>query len=396
MESKPAVNGHAVPSSPGEDVSGTNRLCQDAMPRKQQKAAGRDVGPDAPGEPSETAGSIAGVYVEASKRIMSFYEATREHLLSLDSALCLLEAQAATGSICDPLRSRRVPVAEAVRMGLVGLELKERLLSADRAATGFVDPYTEEKISLYQAIQKELVGREQGIRLLQAQMATGGVIDPATGGRLAADVACERGYLDEEMSQLASEPGNEDSKVFLEPSTMEKVTYSELRRRCVVDPASGFLLLPLQITFPGMGGRVSSRDLMDSGIISHDVFRGLEEGSISAQEVAENDIVQHFLRGTRSVAGVVLPSGEQKSLYQALREHLLVPGAALMLLQVQASTGSLTDPLKDKSYSVDEAVRVGLIGPELYEKLSSAEKAITGYRDPSTGEMLSLFQAVRK
>ncbi|XP_033367587.1 epiplakin [Parus major] len=397
MDSKPAVNGHAVPSSPGEDVSGTNRLCQDTMPCKQQKAAGRDVaGLEAPREPPETAGSIAGVYVEASKRIMSFYEATREHLLSLDSALCLLEAQAATGSISDPLRSRRVPVAEAVRTGLVGLELKERLLSADRAATGFVDPYTEEKISLYQAIQKELVGREQGIRLLQAQMATGGVIDPASGGRLPADVACERGYLDEEMSQLGSDPSHEDSKVFLDPSTMEKVTYSELRKRCVVDPASGFLLLPLQITFPGLGGRVSSRDLMDSGIISSDVFRGLEEGRVSAQEVAENDIVQHFLRGTRSVAGVVLPSGEQKSLYQALREHLLVPGAALMLLQVQASTGGLTDPLKNKSYSVDEAVRVGLIGPELYEKLSSAEKSITGYRDPSTGEMLSLFQAIRK
>ncbi|XP_077046237.1 epiplakin-like [Agelaius phoeniceus] len=393
MESKPAVNGQAVP---GEATSGTNHLCQGAMLCKQQKAAGRDAGPDAPGEPSETAGSIAGVYVEASKRIMSFYEATREHLLSLDSALSLLEAQAATGSISDPLRSRRVPVAEAVRTGLVGLELKERLLSADRAATGFLDPYTDEKISLYQAMQKELVGREQGIRLLQAQLATGGVIDPATGGRLPAGLACERGYLDEEMSQLTSGPGSEDSRVFLDPSTMEKVTYSELRKRCVVDPASGFLLLPLQVTFPGLGGRVSSRDLMDSGIISSDVFQGLEEGRISAQEVAENDIVQHFLRGTRSVAGVVLPSGEQKSLYQALREHLLVPGAALVLLQVQASTGSLTDPLKNKSYSVDEAVRVGLIGPELYEKLSSAEKAITGYRDPSTGEMLSLFQAMGK
>ncbi|KAI1229538.1 Epiplakin, partial [Lamprotornis superbus] len=394
METQPAVNGHAVPSSPGEDRSGTKPLCQDTMPGKQQRGAGRDVG--APREPSETAGSIAGVFVEASKRILSFYEATREHLLSLDSALCLLEAQAATGSICDPLGSRRVPVAEAVRTGLVGLELKERLLSADRAATGFVDPYTEEKICLYQAIQKELLAREQGIRLLQAQLATGGVVDPASGGRLPAAVACERGYLDEEMSQLVSDPSSEESRAFLDPSTMEKVTYGELRKKCVLDPASGFLLLPLQITFPGLGGRVSSRDLMDSGIISADVFRGLEEGRIPAQEVAENEIVQHFLRGTRSVAGVVLPSGEQKSLYQALREHLLVPGAALMLLQVQASTGSLADPLKNQSYSVDEAVRVGLVGPELYEKLSSAEKAITGYRDPSTGEMLSLFQAISK
>uniref|UniRef100_A0A672THB4 Epiplakin 1 n=1 Tax=Strigops habroptila TaxID=2489341 RepID=A0A672THB4_STRHB len=347
-------------------------------------------------EPPEASGSIAGVYVEASKKMMSFYDATREHLLSLDLALCLLEAQAATGFMADLVKKKWVSVAEAVQMGLVGLELKEKLLSAEKAATGFVDPYTEEKIPLFQAMQKDLVGRDQGTRLLQAQIATGGIIDPATGHRLPADVACERGYLDEEMSQFLSDLSNEDSKGFLNPSTMERVTYMELIKQCVVDPGSGFLLLTLQATFPGLGGRVSSRDLLDSGIISSDTFRGLEEGRVSAQEVAESDSVQQFLRGTRTVAGVVLPSSEQKSLYQALREHLLMPGTALMLLQVQASTGSLTDPIKNKSYSVDEAVRVGLIGPELHEKLSSAEKSIIGYRDPCTGEMLSLFQAIRK
>ncbi|XP_026697337.1 epiplakin [Athene cunicularia] len=397
MESRPAVNGHAAPISHQEDLAGANHLCQDVSPRKQKKAADGDVTVTGASSPSsEAAGSIAGVYVEASRKIMSFYDATREHLLSLDSALCLLEAQAATGFITDPVKNRQVSVAEAVQLGLVGLELKERLLAAEKAATGFVDPYTEEKIPLYQAIQKDLIGREQGTRLLEAQMATGGIIDPGTGCRIPADVACERGYLDEEMSQLLSDPSKGDSKGFLNPSTMERVTYRELIKGCVVDPASCLLLLPLQTMFRGLGGRVSSRDLLDSGIISPDTFRGLEEGRVSAQEVAENDSVQQFLHGTRSVAGVVLPSGERKSLYQALREHLLVPGAALMLLQVQASTGSLTDPVKNKSYLVDEAVRIGLVGPELHEKLSSAERTITGYRDPATGEMLSLFQAVRK
>ncbi|XP_035173124.1 epiplakin [Oxyura jamaicensis] len=389
MASKAAVNGHAAPISHQEDVPEANHVCQGTQPCKQKKAM------DAR-EPSEVPGSIAGVYVEALKKIMSFYDATREHLLSLDPALFLLEAQAAMGFIADPVKNRHVSVAEAVHLGLVGLELKEKLLSAEKAATGFVDPYTEEKISLYQAIQKDLIGREQGARLLEAQMATGGIIDPATGCRLPADVACERGYLDEEMTQLFSDPSNEDSKGFLDPSTMERVTYMELIKRCVVDPASGFLLLPLQITFAGLGGRVSSRDLLEAGIISPETFRGLEEGRVSAQEVAENDSVQQFLRGTRSIAGVVLPSSEQKSLYQAMREHLLLPGTALMLLQVQASTGSLTDPIKNKTFSVDEAVRTGLIGPELHEKLSSAERTITGYRDPCTGEMLSLFQAIRK
>ncbi|XP_042693403.1 epiplakin [Centrocercus urophasianus] len=329
------------------------------------------------------------------KKTMSFYDATREHLLSLEPALLLLEAQAATGGIADVGQKSHVSVAEAVQRGLVGLELKERLLAAERAAVGFKDPYTEEQIPLFQALQKELLGREQGLRLLEAQLATGGLIDLATGGRLRAEAACEKGLLDEETGQLLSD-GSEESKGFLDPNSMERVSYAELRGLCVVDPASGLLLLPLQLTFAGLGGRVSGTELRDAGIISPDTLRALQEGKVSAGEVAEDDAVQRFLRGTRSVAGVVLPSGERRSLYQALQEHLLLPGAALALLQVQASTGSLIDPIQNRSFSVDEAVRSGLVGPELHEKLSSAERSISGYRDPRTGEMLSLFQAVSK
>ncbi|XP_049684896.1 epiplakin [Accipiter gentilis] len=396
MESKPAVNGHAAPNSHQEDVPGANHLSQDILPCKQKKAADRDVVVmDASSEPSQAAGSIAGVYVEASKKIMSFYDATREHLLSLDSAFCLLEAQAAMGFITDPVKNRHVSVAEAVELGLVGLELKERLLSAEKAATGFVDPYTEEKISLYQAIQKDLIGREQGTRLLEAQIATGGIIDPATGCRIPADVACERGYLDEEMSQFLSDPSNEDSKGFLNPSTMERATYMELIRRCVVDPASGFLLLPLQITFPGLGGRVTSRDLLDSGIISPDMFRGLEEGRVSAQEVAEND--SKYLQGTGSIGGLLLPDSQEKiSIYQAKRKGLLRPGTSLILLEAQAATGFIIDPAANKRYSVDEALRANVIGPDVYDKLLTAEKSVTGYRDPYSGNKISLFQAMNK
>ncbi|XP_052521157.1 epiplakin [Tympanuchus pallidicinctus] len=411
-----AMNGH----SEHRDEPGAK--CRDALPGKQKAAAGRDAAPMHPvgavsrdaaamhpgGSPLEAAGrdaaavhssgragGIAGVYVEAMKKPMSFYDATREHLLSLEPALLLLEAQAATGGIADVGQKSHVAVAEAVQRGLVGLELKERLLAAERAAVGFTDPYTEEQIPLFQALQKELLGREQGLRLLEAQLATGGLIDLATGGRLRAEAACEKGLLDEETGQLLCD-GSEESKGFLDPNSMERVSYAELRGRCVVDPASGLLLLPLQLTFAGLGGRVSGTELRDAGIISPDALRALQEGKVSAGEVAEDDAVQRFLRGTRSVAGVVLPSGERRSLYQALQEHLLLPGAALALLQVQASTGSLIDPIQNRSFSVDEAVRSGLVGPELHEKLSSAERSISGYRDPHTGEMLSLFQAVSK
>ncbi|XP_060099011.1 epiplakin-like [Heteronotia binoei] len=341
--------------------------------------------------------SITGVYVEASARTMGLYEALQEHFLQPDLALALLEAQAATGGIIDWRSKRLLSVAEALRMELVGLEMKERLLSAERARTGFVDPYTEETVSLYQAIQKELIGKEQGLSLLGAQIATGGIIEPTTGRRVSLREACELGYLGEELSSFLCDPGNEAAKGFWDPNSSQKVTYRELRRRCIADPASGLLLLPLKISFPGLRGRVCSHELLDSGIIDSALFKALHNGEITAQEVAEMDSVQRFLSGTGSIAGVaVLEANACRSIYQALTEHLLVPGTALTLLQAQAATGCLTDPVKNEKFTADTAVQAGVVGPELHEKLSAAERAVTGYKDPYSGETVSLFQAFQK
>ncbi|XP_065256175.1 epiplakin [Emys orbicularis] len=394
MAHKQAVNGHATPTAHPEDTPGGSHFHQDMQPGKQGQ---RGVEPHGVREALPETGTIAGVYVEASKKTMSFYDATREHFLMSETALALLEAQAATGSLIDPAGNKRLCVAEAVRLGLVGLELKEKLLFAERAATGFMDPYTDEKISLYQAIQKELLGREQGARLLEVQIATGGLVDPATSHRVPMEVTYEQGHCGDEMSQLLSDPSSAAARGFLDPNTSERVTYRELKKRCMIDPATGLLLLPLKITFPGLRGRVSSRELLSSSIIDMETFRALQEGRVSVQEVAEMDHVQQYLEGTGSIAGVaVLPIGERKSLYQALTEHLLMPGTALALLQAQAATACLTEPTKNQRLSVDDAVKAGVVGPELYEKLSSAERAVTGYRDPCTGELLSLFQAMNK
>ncbi|XP_053101969.1 epiplakin [Hemicordylus capensis] len=355
-----------------------------------------------PSSPAAAAGdspirSIAGVYVEASSRTMSLTEAAGEHLLQPGLALALLEAQAATGGLVDLVGRRLLSVSEAVATGLVGLETKEKLLRAERAATGFPDPYTEEKIPLYQAIQKELMGREPGLRLLEAQIATGGALEPLTGSRLSLQEACAQGCLDEPLSRFLSDPGEEEAKGFFDPNSHQKVTYRELMSRCIADPGTGLLVLPLKISFPGLRGAVCSHELLDSGIIDSAMFKALHKGEVSAQEVAEMESVQQFLSGTSRVAGVaVLQSNACKSLDQALREHLLLPGTAVLLLQAQAATGCLIDPVRNEKFTVDAAIRAGVVGPDLHEKLSWAERAVTGHRDPYTGETLSLFQAMKK
>ncbi|KAM6350464.1 plectin [Podargus strigoides] len=426
--------------------------------------------------------SVAGLLLKPSNQKISIYEAMKKKLLSPGTALVLLEAQAASGFVIDPVRNARLSVNEAVREGVIGPELHNKLLSAERAVTGYKDPYTGDQISLFQAMKKELIVREHGIRLLEAQIATGGIIDPVHSHRLPVEVAYRRGYFDQEMNQVLSDT-SDDTKGFFDPNTQENLTYLQLMERCVTDPETGLCLLPLtdqaakarellytdreakdifkkatvtapfgkfqgktvtiweiinseyftedqrrdliqqyrtgkitvekiikiiitvveesekrsQMCFEGLRAPVPAAELLESSIINKDLYNQLQQGKKSVKDVAEMESVRRYLRGTDAIAGVLVEStGQKLSFYDALKRNLLKPEVALSLLEAQAATGYIIDPVQNKLFSVDEAVKAEVVGPEFHEKLLSAEKAVTGYKDPYTGQTVSLFQALQK
>ncbi|XP_054446547.1 plectin isoform X3 [Pteronotus mesoamericanus] len=433
-------------------------------------------------------GCLAGIYLEDSREKVTIYEAMRRGLLRPSTATLLLEAQAATGFLVDPVRNQRLYVHEAVKAGVVGPELHEKLLSAEKAVTGYKDPYSGSTISLFQAMKKGLVLRDHGIRLLEAQIATGGIIDPVHSHRLPVHVAYQRGFFDEEMNRVLADP-SDDTKGFFDPNTHENLTYLQLLERCVEDPETGLRLLPLkgaekevvettqvyteeetrrafeetQIDVPGGGSqgsstmslwevmqsdlvpkeqreqlmadfkagrvtkermiiiiieiiekteiirqqnltsydyvrrRLTAEDLYEAKVISRETYNLLREGTKSLREVLEAESAWRYLYGTGCVAGVYLPGSKQTlSIYQALKKGLLNAEVARLLLEAQAATGFMLDPVKGERLTVDEAVRKGLVGPELHDRLLSAERAVTGYRDPYTEQTISLFQAMKK
>ncbi|XP_033615097.1 epiplakin [Fukomys damarensis] len=342
--------------------------------------------------------SIAGVYVEASGQTQSIYVATKQGLLPTVLGLALLEAQAATGGLVDPTQGQLLSVSKALQQGLVGLELKEKLLAAERAVTGYPDPYGDGKLSLFQAIGKEVVERTLGWRWLEAQLATGGLVDPTQGVRVAPEVACQQGLLDQEtwlsLSQLVS---STDAPGFFDPNTLEQLRYGTLLARCVQAPGSGLALLSLKTTFCTLGGAASVSELLEAGVLDKEVVQGLQEGTLAVSDVSMRPEVQRYLEGTSSVVGIVLlPEGQKKGFFKATTEHLLSMGTALPLLEAQAATHTLVDPATGQRLWVDEAVKAGLVGPELHKQLLVAEQAVTGYHDPFSSSRIPLFQAMKK
>ncbi|NWZ00453.1 EPIPL protein, partial [Loxia curvirostra] len=359
-------------------------------------------------------GCIAGVLLPLRKEVMSIYQALKKGLLTEQCALGLLEAQAATGFLLDPRNHQKLSVDEAVSSGLVGSELHEQLLSAEKAVTGYTDPQTGRKISLFQAVRQKVIVRDHGIRLLEAQLATGGIVDPWHGHRLPLEVAYKRGHLDEDMFLLLSDPDH-GSKGFIDPNTHEKISYSQLLQRCAKDRESGSYLLQTilriirekeedrsDVWFQGIRQQITASELLSAQIITEETIEKLQEGKETAQEIAKMESVRRYLEGTGSIAGVLVPSKaqpgkmEKMSIYQAMWKGILRQGTALVLLEAQAATGYIVDPVKNQKLSVDEAVSSGLVGSELKNKLLSAERAVTGYTHPYTGQKMSLFQAMEK
>ncbi|NWZ88135.1 EPIPL protein, partial [Poecile atricapillus] len=185
---------------------------------------------------------IAGVLIQPSNEKMSIYQAMWKGILRPGTALVLLEAQAATGYIIDPEKNKKFSVEEALEVGLIGGEIFEKLLSAERAVTGYTDPYTKAPMSLFEAMNQGLIVKSHGIRLLEAQIATGGIIDPVHSHRVPVEVAYKRGYFNQEMNQILSDP-SDDTKGFFDPNTHENLTYMQLLERCVQDPETGLYML---------------------------------------------------------------------------------------------------------------------------------------------------------
>ncbi|KAG7317217.1 hypothetical protein KOW79_019515 [Hemibagrus wyckioides] len=411
---------------------------------------------------------IAGVFVQSTKQTMSISEAKSKGLLTPGTSLVLLEAQAATGFMVDPLNNKKLSVEEAVAEGVVGTEWKNKLLSAERAVTGYTDPHTGNTISLFQALKKDLIVKDHGIRLLEAQIATGGIIDPVYSHRVPVEVAYQRGYFDEEMNQILSDPGD-DTKGFFDPNTQENLTYLQLLDRCIKDPHTGLRLLVvvkkgefyfyidertktiLQSTTTNEAGgkfqgkEVSLWDLIHSEYIEEkkkrDLVQQFKSGTITSEyfleqvltiirqktssvtvtttttttttdrptfwgikkqvtalNLLESKIIDQKIFEDLSVGNVTVDQSTKQtmSIYEAKSKGLLTPGTSLVLLEAQAATGFMVDPLNNKKLSVEEAVAEGVVGNEWKNKLLSAEKAVTGYTDPHTGNTISLFQALKK
>ncbi|CAB1326337.1 unnamed protein product [Coregonus sp. 'balchen'] len=338
-------------------------------------------------------GAIAGM-VRGPQDRMSITEAKTKNLLSKESALMLLEAQAATGHIMDPKFNEKMSVDAASSRGVVDTDNRDALMTAEAASAGFKDPYTGKLLSIGQALKLNRLDKETALRLLQAQESVGGILDPVLSVFLPKDLALDRNLIDEDLYRAL----NKKPACYLDPITEKKISYSDLMLKCRIEPASGMLLLPAPekpMTVQGLRGEVSVTELIKSNLLSEMDVQKLNQGKLSSKDI--EDKLKNYLHGSNCIAGIYDEANNRTmTIYQAMKDGLLRRGTTLELLEAQAASGFMIDPVNNVCLTVDEAWKRGLVGKEFKDKLMSAERAVTGYKDPHTGKTISLFQAIEK
>ncbi|XP_019202220.1 desmoplakin-B isoform X3 [Oreochromis niloticus] len=338
-------------------------------------------------------GSIAGVAAGPSRK-MSFTEAKKRKMMSSDSADMLLEAQAATGHIIDPRTNQKLTVKEACARGVVDKEDESKLFAAEAAAIGYKDLTTGKLLSAGQAMKKGLIDKDTALRVLQAQESVGGILDPDLSIFLPKNIALNRNLIDQDLYHALSQGPD----CYLDPDTQQGTPYISLKKKCKADPSTGLLLLPepkKPATVQGLRGQVSVVDLVDANLLQRSDIDKLNQGRLTSQEVEEH--LRSYLRGSTCIAGVYdEASGKVLTIYQAMKDGLLKSGTTLELLEAQAASGFIVDPVNNLYLTVSEAYNRRLFGPEFKDNLLAAERAVTGYRLPGTDKTISLFQAIER
>uniref|UniRef100_A0A3P9IQI4 Desmoplakin b n=1 Tax=Oryzias latipes TaxID=8090 RepID=A0A3P9IQI4_ORYLA len=341
-------------------------------------------------------GSIAGLAVGPSGK-MSFNEAKKQMLVDPDEVDLLLEAQAATGHIIDPVTNRKLTVDEACAKGVVDRGDRDKLLAAEAAAVGYKDPRSAQPLSVFEAVKKGLLDKKTGIRLLQAQESVGGILDPNLSVFLPKDTAMKRNLLDEDLCLALKQ----NPECYVDPETEQDFSYEALKKKCKTEPHTGLKLLPIserkdpsKLIFEGVRKPVSAQQLLDCGVLDKPTFNQLLKGEKTIPEVSEDK--KAFLKGTGPIAGLAVGPSGKMSFNEAKKQKLLDPDKADLLLEAQAATGHIIDPVTNRKLTVDEACAKGVVDINDRDKLLAAEAAAVGYKDPRSAQPLSVFEAVKK
>ncbi|XP_071769601.2 plectin-like [Centroberyx gerrardi] len=369
--------------------------------------------------------TIAGVYVESSKKKISFLEAAEKGFLAKTYAIEFLEAQAATGSITDLATGKTYSVLDALERGILEADLKDKLMDAEKAVSGYI--HGGKKLSVFQAMEERILDRYKGKKILEVQIATGGVINPDIGVRVPANIAFDQDLLNQATLKSLYDPIS-NHRSFHNPYTGQKAYYSEVLKSCLYDTDGGVYLFPIgdrhlssisprsshrvSVVSSSRGVEMSAYEAYKGKRIDKRTYLFLSQQDSEWQEKSTVDVngsPLHIISDLNSGRQLCLEAAVSQRFLEtteleSYRKGLLsiyeladlIFSRMVVVEDVNSPIAGLWDVTQRKRLSVLQALQQSLIDRVTALRLLEAQACTGGICDPSSGEKATVTEGLRR
>ncbi|XP_032936368.1 microtubule-actin cross-linking factor 1 isoform X5 [Catharus ustulatus] len=307
------------------------------------------------------------------------------------------------GGITQEQTGRTLLLDQAVTAGAVSGHTAVKLMERMKMFSGFFDSQVCEPLTTEDVIEEGLMDEKLLQKVLESDKAISGVLDPGNNFVYSVKDAAAVGLLDKETAMRILE-GQVVTGGIVDLKRGKKVSVTLASNLGLIEPASQAELVKLEKASKGKGTDEETRQKLinlqaeTSGIVDPEskqpltVAESVEKGLLEkekafqllAKQVADGGIIHHV-------------SGMRLSVDNAMKHGLVSPDLCKELRKAESVVlQEFVHPATKEKLPLAQAVSLGLLSPEFQRKVQEIQAESGSILDPASGQRLALSQAVQE
>ncbi|XP_044275357.1 microtubule-actin cross-linking factor 1 isoform X4 [Varanus komodoensis] len=343
-----------------------------------------------------------GIVHEQTGKKMLLDESVACGVVPSHTAVKLLGKMKMFSGFFDAETCESLTTEEVISEGLMGEKLLQKVLASDRAISGVIDPLSKTIYSIKDASEVGLLDQETATRILEAQVVTGGIIDFKRGKKMSVTLASNLGLIQQSMQEglrklekAAKGKGVDDATTeklialqaeiggILDPKTKEPLTITQAVEKGLLAKEKAFQLLTKQIAMGGIIHQKTGMRLPVEGAVEHGLIdQGFYEDLKKAEDLC---LHKHIHPETKELI----------SSSQAISLGLVSSEFQSKVQEIQASTGSIFDPVCGQNVTLTTAVKEGLLPKPVMEEAMISSEMKHGIIQPESCRLVPYSELVR-
>ncbi|XP_062818932.1 microtubule-actin cross-linking factor 1 isoform X4 [Anolis carolinensis] len=344
-----------------------------------------------------------GIINEQTGKRMLLDESVSCGVLPGHTAIKLMGELKLFGGFFDAESCEALTTEEVIHEGLMDETLLQKVLDSDQAISGVVDPRSKAIYSITDASEVGLLDKETAARILEGQVVTGGIADVKRGKKVSVTLASKLGLVERPIQEELKKLEKASKGKGMDGATKEKLISLQAEIGGIVDPKTKEPLTVPQAVEKGLlskekASEVLMKQIVDGGILHHKTGMRLSVEDALVHKLIDQGLYDN-LRKAENVCFHQYIHPETKeliSLPQAVALGLISSGFQSKVQGMQASTGSVFDPVSHQKIPLTKAVKEGLLPKAVMEKAVTSADMKHAILDPESCGLVPYSELVRK